>query len=309
MVDRRQLLNMRFARVLGWTPREFGAIDFDAILRDAIESFQRRQVDLTVDGIMGPSSYHRWLQIRFNAERPGLINGDSAEHLLERAGGLAVLVAKNLWLHNIVDPPRGGLSEHAESRTLIDRFIREGLGWDFEPFYEGDGSFEWCGAYCAFAWASVGLAEAWRKAYFASTYRLDRYAKYRPLETFRPPPPSDAIRRRYLQLDEHSGPLAVTFAAPGESSDSFDDPQPGDILLVGPVNSDYGKHICLVEAYDAVTGVFTTLEGNATGLGPRGNRHHGVIRTTRRVGLDRGDAPSAYHARRLIRPAPSDLDP
>jgi hypothetical protein len=159
----------------------------------------------------------------------------------------------------------------------------------------------------AAAWARAGLGLAWRKTYFASTFRLDVWARYLPFDerTANPAPPD--APRRYRRLDEHSQAADVTFGShPGEAAD---DPRPGDILLVGGVNTGYGKHVTLVESYDPVNGLFTTVEGNATGPGPRGGRQHGVIRTTRPVGLRRQDALTTYHARRLIRPSIHDLGP
>ena len=142
-----------------------------------------------------------------------------------------------------------------------------------------------------------------RKTYFSSNYRLDRFARYvAPFENTPNPRPAEGPFRKLVELDERSGPLDAYFSQDAP-------PRPGDILLVGGKNTAYGKHVTLVESYDPLAGYFTTLEGNATGPGPSGGVRHGVIRTRRPVGLSNNAPLATYHARRLIRVAPSDLSP
>ncbi len=304
MAAREIEINRRQARMLGWSPTDLGVSAFNAALVDTVKSFQQRQAGLRADGVFGPKSYRRWLDERFESEQDGLA-GLTGPALVRRSGALAVMRAKSLWLSDIIDPPDGSVT-YEGSRRLINEFIRDagGLHWTWEPQYVQNGDFEWCGSYIAAAWSKVRLSLRWRQAFFASTYRLDRWGQYLGLESHDNPVHPD-LPRRYLRLDEASSPARVHFG--DDPGDEYSDPQPGDILLVGGEQTGYGKHIALVERWNPDSGRFTTLEGNATGQGPRGERIHGVIRTTRRVGLDRADPPTMYHARRLIRPSVHDL--
>jgi hypothetical protein len=208
---------------------------------------------------------------------------------LETAGRHAVEIAAARWRLNIYDPRQSDKSDDAQRcRNQIDGYIRDGLGWTWEPPYAGDGDFEWCGAFAATCW--LGIKSQLRKTYFASTYRLDRYARGGSVNGER----NAKGERLIAELDEHSTSL------PWE-------PRAGDILLIGPSGSGYGKHICLVESY--ADRMFTTIEGNGTGLGPNGKRRQGVVRATRYLGTEGrvADGVSLWHARRLIRPAAADL--
>jgi hypothetical protein len=302
MVTREIELNRRYARALGWKATDVGASAIDGDLVGAVRDFQRREPGLVADGVLGPLSYQRWLDERLESDLGGLahLGGDA---LVRRAGGLAVARAKSLWLNGIIDPPTRS-ERHDRSRRFIDDFIRGpgGLLWGWEAPYVQNGDFEWCGSFVATAWSAVRLGARWRESFFASAYRLDRWGQYLAMERARNPVHPEQPRR-YLRLDERSSAAHVSFA----EGDEHADPQPGDILLVGGEGTGFGKHITLVESWDPDTGRFTTLEGNATGAGPSGERIHGVVRTTRRVGLDRGLPPTTYHARRLIRPSPHDL--
>lgn len=200
---------------------------------------------------------------------------------LEATGRMAVSRAAAFWCLGIYDPRR--TDETTQGRTCkaqIDTFIRSDLGWTWEPPYAGDGAFEWCGAFAAACWNTI--KPAIRKTYFASTYRLDRYARYASVNGEK----NRGSGRLLAELDEHSTSL------PWE-------PRAGDILTIGPAGSGYGKHICLVESFG--NGVFTTIEGNGTGLAPNGKRWQGVVRGERKLGGD------GWHARRLIRPSVEDL--
>lgn len=216
------------------------------------------------------------------------------------AGQRALMEADRLWRRDIIDPPRGATSSQAKaSLAAIDEMIRgaDGLGWTWLTPYEGDGRFEWCGAYVASCWATAGLRLELRRDFYASTFRLDCYARYLVATGPKNPKPAMGPYRMIIDLNEKSrGDLR------------FDDgtaPRAGDILMIGPVGSGPGKHITLVETYNA--GTFSTVEGNSVGIGPKGDRRQGVIRNFRQLGLRVGQAPTTYHARRLIRPAPADL--
>lgn len=200
---------------------------------------------------------------------------------LESHGRLAISEALRLWKLDIYDPPRSDKSVSAiASKGHIDSFIRSGLGWTWEPTYAGDGAFEWCGAFAAWCWA--GVKAQLRRQYFASTYRLDRYARYQSVNGEL----NRGAGRLIATLDEHSN------VTPWE-------PRAGDILMIGPPGSGFGKHITLVESFDGK--VFHTVEGNGTGTGPHGERQQGVVRAVRTLG------GTGWHARRLIRPSVEDL--
>jgi hypothetical protein len=289
--------NQWYAQLLGWTPADFGSAVIDAGLVSAIKEIQTR-FELGVDGICGPATYAAVLAERQKTALNGM--SASADPLAD-AGWVAVHEAKRCWLRDIIDLPPPGTPAFAESQPLIEQMIRgeAGLGWSWvDPPYQRN--FEWCGAFASYAWRAAGLALPWRYTYFASTFRLDCWGRYQPFEKTPNPKPLTGAPRKLVELDESSGPLQAHFA-------DGDPPRAGDILLVGGVHTAYGKHVAIVESYDTSTGTFTTLEGNATGAGPLGATRHGVIRGRRPVGLPRGAAATTYHARRVIRPAPSDL--
>ncbi|HEX3765609.1 MAG TPA: peptidoglycan-binding domain-containing protein [Kofleriaceae bacterium] len=289
--------NQWYAGYLGWTPGEFGCTAIDASLVAAIKDAQA-QLAIGVDGVCGPATYAAMLAERQNTLVDGMAG--SADPLAD-AGWIAVYEAKRTWLRDVIDLPPAGTPAYAESQQLIERMIRSeaGLGWSWiEPPYQRN--FEWCGAFASYAWRAAGLGLPWRYTFFASTFRLDCWGRYQAFEKIANPRPSAGATRKMVELDESSGPLQAHFS-------DGDPPRAGDILLVGGVNTAYGKHVTVVESYDTSTGMFTTLEGNATGAGPTGATRHGVIRGHRPVGLPRGAAATTYHARRLIRPAMSDL--
>lgn len=294
---RAHLLNLRFAKRLGWSPGDVDATAFDSTL---VERVRARQASLAVpvDGVLGPLSYAALLARRGQELRAAL-TATPAD--LALAGRLATVETKRLWLQSIVDPPTSATA-FAPSRDVIDHLIRspEGLGWAWEAPYQHDGDFEWCGTLAAWAWRAAGVTLPLRRKYFASTYRLDRYARYAPVDDATVNPRPTDQPRRWLALDEHASPEDAWFA-------DDDPPRAGDILLVGPAAGDYGKHICIVEHFDPVTGTFITIEGNGTGALPSGARAHGIIRTQRPVGLAHDDPRTRYHARRLIRPSIHDL--
>lgn len=221
-------------------------------------------------------------------ERTRVNRGFSSVPDVAERGRRAIDVAAAEWSKAIFDPRVNDNSTDATySKTAITEFIHEGLGWNWEPRYEGDGRFEWCGAFAARCWAEAGLRLEWRRTFFASTYRLDRWARYAPFDDkHKNPRPALGPWRLLAELDEHSATLPFV-------------PQAGDILLIGPAGSGYGKHICLVESYE--DGVFSTYEGNGNGRAPDGRIWQGVVRGKRKLGGE------GWHARRLIRPAPGDL--
>jgi peptidoglycan hydrolase-like protein with peptidoglycan-binding domain len=250
-----------------------------------VRAFQASREDVDVDGKAGPST--RAILNALAPKPPATSLPQSLDEQLAQAGRQAILNAASWWQRDIYDPAADDKSVAANaSRKAIDLMIQTGLRWTWEPPYAGDGSFEWCGAFAALCWN--GIRASLRRDFYASTYRLDRYASYQPIENAQNPRPTQGPYRQIVYLDEKSRSLPFT-------------PREGDIILIGPAGSGYGKHICLVEKYDAVKRVFHTYEGNGTGTGPNGERQHGVIRGIR--ALD----GSGWHVRRLIRPSALDL--
>lgn len=211
---------------------------------------------------------------------------------LHEAGRAAVVEGLRLWHLDIIDPKRSDDSEHAaRSRADIDEILRAS-GWGWQIPYKGDGQLEWCGLFVAACWRAAGIDPKWLATYFASTYRLNVWATYRSMNDRNPnPEPAPAAPRRLIaKLDEHSSSLPFA-------------PREGDILTIGDGNPIDGDHICLVRSFDSGRCVFHTIEGNGTGTGPDGKRRQGVVTAERRLGGE------GYCARRLIRPAPSDIEP
>jgi hypothetical protein len=98
------------------------------------------------------------------------------------------------------------------------------------------------------------------------------------------------------------------------------EPAAGDVALVGADPAldpgkipEWGQHVALVRSYDAARGVIETVEGNATGRGPReeghpeGRRYEGVVRCVRP--LPTADNGRTYHVRYVIRPGLADCVP
>lgn len=286
--------NELYAKRLGWSPADFGKKLFDDSLVSVI-AFSQKLLGTKDDGVCGPATYGLFLadrQARLLKKTP---------LTLEDAGVIALCVAKQAWLQNISDLPPANDPGFEKSRMFIDNLIRTpmGINWTWESLYTGN--FEWCGTLPAYAWRVAGMKLALRTSFFPSTYRLDRWARYQALDnTPNPKPPPGQHRRMLVELDEHS---KFTDARFGPDLP----PRAGDILLIGGASTAYGKHICLVESYDEVQGVFTTIEGNGTGAAPDGSLRHGIVRGRRIVALRQGSVPTTYHARRLIRPAPIDL--
>lgn len=213
---------------------------------------------------------------------------------LAHAGRVALAAGLDAWSRGIQDPTRKAFDDPAfdEDRRFIDEIIRtdKGLGWGrcsaLTKAYRWDGDFEWCGAFAAFCW-SASIPLAIRKRYFSSTYRLDRYGRHkRAFAEVLPPLPLPALRRKHLVIGGETGPI-----------NDFG-PRAGDILVVNGSTFGWGQHICIVERWDNFNCVFHTVEGNATGRGPDGQRFQGVVRQVR--GL--------VSCRRLIRPGICDLE-
>lgn len=210
---------------------------------------------------------------------------------IAEAGHAAVTEAIRLWQADVYDPPRSDKSEAANrSRKVIDEILMA-AGWEWQVPYRGDGQVQWCGLFAAACWRAAGLDPKWLATYWASTYRLDTWANYKDFNPEKPnKKPAQGPYRLVANLD------AISTTVPFE-------PQAGDILMIGDGTPRMGDHICLVVSYDPTRKVFATIEGNGVGLGPDGKRRQGIVRGLRHLG------GQGYCARRLIRPAPSDIQP
>jgi hypothetical protein len=210
---------------------------------------------------------------------------------LADAGLRAVAEATRLWQADVFDPQRSDKSAAADhSRKIIDEILMAS-GWEWQVPYKGDGQVEWCGLFAAACWRAAGLDTKWLATYFASTYRLDTWARYRDFNPDRP------------NKKPEQGPYRLLAEFTDLSTDVPFEPQAGDILMIGDGSPVMGDHITLVVEYDRARKIFTTLEGNGVGIGPDGKRRQGIVRAERHIGGE------GYCARRLIRPAPSDLVP
>lgn len=271
---------------------------FGEVTDEMVRDFQA-YAGITEDGVVGPVTWQR-LEMAF--ARHQHMKATAEVDRLTNAGEDAVKRALAMWETDIEDPRRDDNSQDAlRSKSAISGMIRGlrtnptlGLGWTWEAPYDGDGDFEWCGAFAAYCWADVKAPL--RQTYFSSTLRLDRYASYRSYNG----EPNTGTGRVCLKLDEHS-----------TAKDVADIWRPGDILIIGPQKPtrpsqqgswhDYGNHICIVEKFDAVSETFFTIEGNGNGSGPHGEKQQGVVKGYRAIG------GPGWHARRLIRPSIEDL--
>lgn len=209
---------------------------------------------------------------------------------LAEAGKAAVVEGLRMWHLDVVDPKSADKSERAESsRKVIDEILTAG-GWTWQVPYKGDGQVEWCGLFVAACWRAAGIDPKWLATFFASTYRLESWARYRAFNDKPNRKPATGPWRLMAEMTQHSS--ALPFA-----------PREGDILMIGDGSPAAGDHICLVTGYDAVNRIFLTVEGNGSGLGPDGKRRQGIVTARRHLGGE------GYCARRLIRPAPSDIEP
>ena len=171
------------------------------------------------------------------------------------------------WRREVREPPGRGWQR-------IDEYIRgpEGLGWPSAALsgssdsksYTRNRQFQWCGAFAAFCHLEVDADL--RKHHFASVYRLDQWSR----GNARRIAPSDLI--------------------------------PGDIVIVGPKAA--GAHVTICLSIPSPQTIIETIEGNATGTGPDGEKYEGVIRTRRP--LTSAD-PREYRVHYGVRPEPGDL--
>lgn len=289
--------NDRFRNILDWSPNELGIVE--SMKSDELVSHiaaLQQQLSVPVDGVLGPHTYaavlagnraQRLAEYAASAGQPAL-------HL-ELAGDIAVLNGKLAWLLDIEDGKKGTFPEM--SRQFIDTIIRTsaGVNWTWEPKYEGDGRYEWCTTYVAYCYSTGAVIKLdMRTNFLSSTDRLDKFGQYLPALNHPNPKPATGPFRMMIELDEHSQAIDAVF--PDGTL-----PRAGDLGMAGGIHTGPGKHGFLLTGWDPALGVAKTLEGNATGIGPRGNIRQGIIRGTRRVGLPPGASPTTYHLRRILR--------
>ena len=165
------------------------------------------------------------------------------------------------WRLVVKEPPEG-------DPAIIDGYIRRsGLGWPQgkkppnKGHYERNRDFAWCGAFAAHCLAAAGLDATVRKKVMPSTYRIYEYARK-----------NDCLVK-------------------GE-------PEAGDIVLVGPKGSKRGAHITLCRSFDPQRRVVLTVEGNAKGEGPNGQRYEGVVHNERPLSATND---RTYRVRHIVR--------
>jgi hypothetical protein len=167
----------------------------------------------------------------------------------------AIERAEAEWEANVTEP------EYKGAWQRINTYIksREALGWTWQEDYTKNGQFAWCGAFVAFA--------------------------YGDQLTF---PIRQKILPSCLRLWNAWGKTAR--CRDGEA------PQPGDIVVIFNNINDksdvQGNHITLCVEAPNDLGLFSTIEGNARGEGPKG-RIEGVIKRQR-------DVNSIAHIYRLL---------
>jgi hypothetical protein len=255
--------------------------DFGPKTEEAVRAFQAAR-SLPVDGIVGSATWTAVLRPPIATLSP------ATDEKLAAAGRAAVAALTRLWALDVYNAqPDDGTPHGIASRAVIESILRR-TKWDWEIPYNG--RFKYCGLTTGLAWIEAGLDADVVATYFASTFRLDMWPRYKSFDEKHPNPrPLDGSQRRILvELTQASTALPI-------------EPRAGDILAIGDGDPPCGDHICLVESYDPDLRVFRTLEGNGSGVGPDGKHRIGIVRGLRHLG------GGGYCARRLIRPAPSDL--
>jgi len=141
------------------------------------------------------------------------------------------------------------------SHPIVDRYIRGAEGSQAHiREYENRSKvkarqFQWCGSFASWCWG-LSLDPDIRKYIMRSCSRIrGMYTKATPVE-LRGWGPKRRVAAHVIQ--------------------------PGDIMLIG---KDEGTHITLVFAVEGDT--IHTIEGNSTGIGPKGDRFEGVVRHER----------------------------
>lgn len=188
---------------------------------------------------------------------------------LKRAGEIAAAEAERMWQLDIIDPPKGATSEQAKRSLIVINEILAASGWAWAGPYKGNGPPQWCGLFAATCWRRAGLDPKWLATFWASTLRLSYWIRYKAWNGTSAGKRPEAGARMVISVDRDTRPEDLVFAD-GSA------PRRGDIVIVGDGTPTEGDHITVLTAFDAVSGVFTTISGNGGGVGPRGDRREGV---------------------------------
>lgn len=213
---------------------------------------------------------------------------DDPDERLATAGRAAVAEAERLWALDVFDPKQSDDSPRAKHSKLIITDILRSAGWGWKAPYRGDGWVAWCGMFVAACWKAAGADPKWFASFWVSTVRLLAWVRYLPFLGKPNPKPKTGPYRLLAKITRKTKTLPFV-------------PRAGDILVIGNGDPEAGDHICLVVSYDAERRCFSTLEGNAGGIGPDGKWREGIVKAERYI-----DAPG-YVAMWLYRLAPSDL--
>jgi hypothetical protein len=210
-------------------------------------------------------------------------------------GEVAAAAAMTRWNALVQEPP-------GQNSGLIDGMIRS-CGWTYSvaskdvrdarraagqpnpDTYRVNGDFSWCGVFVGDAWKQAGIAPE------ALPDFRDRY-KRRPLMMF-----SSCYR-----LVSHWARNTARVVEPQSA-------QIGDVVIVGakPGSSKgakhWGSHVTMALGAP-VNGEIPTVEGNAKGAGPNGERYEGVIRRSRPLASNN---PKTYRVLWVLRPLDEDF--
>ena len=141
------------------------------------------------------------------------------------------------------------------SHPIVDRYIRGDEGSQAHiREYENRSKvkarqFQWCGSFASWCWG-LSLDPDIRKYIMRSCSRIRGSWTSATPERLRGWGPKRRVAAHVIQ--------------------------PGDFMLIGPGD---GTHITLVFA--VIGDVISTIEGNSTGIGPKGDRFEGVVRHER----------------------------
>jgi hypothetical protein len=212
---------------------------------------------------------------------------------LKHAGELALAEITRLWSMDIIDPPIGSKHPRATDSLVVINEIIAANGWVFSlPHgrYLGNGPPQWCGMTAGYCWAKAGLAPKMLQVFWASTDRLISWASYQPFNGHRNVPRPAAPEERRLLMGLHPGaPLSFQ-------------PRAGDVVIVGDGSRTAGNHVTLCKAYDAEARVFSTISGNGSGVGPKGDPREGISARSFAIDGDHG-----YRVMWVVRPGVGDL--
>lgn len=175
---------------------------------------------------------------------------------------MAVAFAVSEWELGVSEPP-GPNSDRIGSEYISGP---DGLGWSWVDPYTENGQFAWCGAFASYCFGKAGLLKDIRHKVLPSCYRLFKWAS---LED-RMVKPAQVMR--------------------------------GDIVVVGNDKSrEWGSHITICQKTSSLINGVRTIEGNARGASPNGDRWEGVVKQYRPINPE-GDEYRVLYGVRLQGP-------